>query len=672
MPPAILARLVPAIAACALGAADAAAAALPDLRVRPLTAPAEAVAPGAAITVVVRTVNTGRRRAPKSTTVVLLSRDARRGRDDVRVLRVRVRPLGRGRAAARTARLVVPAATPAGAYRLLACSDGRRVVRERRERNNCRAARRMLIVRAGAVAPLLGGSSIAAQGSAPPDSPPADPGPPDADGDGVPDARDCAPDDPQVSPDLVDRPDVPAMLDADCDGVDGDAERSVYVSTNGSDEAPGTRDAPKRTVAAAIAQAQLLGYDVLVAAGEYGEALTLADGVTVAGGYGAGWARALDRVSRFSTAARTAAQAIGLRTSTVLQLVTVRAGVSGGKGAPPTLPLPGSSSYGLLVFESPGLVVERVTAIAAAGAPGAAGGTGATGRPGRSGGDGWDGACDEDSFEPGTTLGAGGDPGPSPAGRNGGLGGHGATTYADRGDAGVKGGGALGGAGGPGGDSGDPGDPGGEGQSGEHGVPGSGGAGGGGGVLSSVSGEWVGQAGAAGTNGTSGFGGGGGGGGGANQCLICDYGNGNGGGGGGGGGEGGTGGAGGRAGGSSFGIVVSRSSGAIIRDSVAVAGNGAAGGGGGAGGSGGAGGQGGAGADECLSEIGRGGDGGDGGWGSRGGDGGGGAGGWSVGLLTDSSGITVEGGSFTHGTPGAGGVGAGRPGQAGTAAGRLP
>ena len=52
----------------------------------------------------------------------------------------------------------------------------------------------------------------------------------------------------------ADVPDV-AFTDADCDGVDGDADAAVFVSPDGDDLWPGTRALPMRTLQAAIVAA---------------------------------------------------------------------------------------------------------------------------------------------------------------------------------------------------------------------------------------------------------------------------------------------------------------------------------------------------------------------------------------------------------------------------------
>ncbi len=85
----------------------------------------------------------------------------------------------------------------------------------------------------------------------------------------------------------------PAFDDADCDGFDGDPDSAIFVATSGDDQKPGTRDAPMRTLQAAIDAASAAGKDVYVSAGTYAGSIQLADGVSIFGGYDAadGWSR---------------------------------------------------------------------------------------------------------------------------------------------------------------------------------------------------------------------------------------------------------------------------------------------------------------------------------------------------------------------------------------------
>jgi len=83
----------------------------------------------------------------------------------------------------------------------------------------------------------------------------------------------------------TDLPDV-GGVDANCDGIDGEIVKSVFVSKTGDDAGLGTIDDPLRTIQAGIQKATTLGRrDVLVATGVYEESVTLANGVSVYGGY---------------------------------------------------------------------------------------------------------------------------------------------------------------------------------------------------------------------------------------------------------------------------------------------------------------------------------------------------------------------------------------------------
>ena len=99
---------------------------------------------------------------------------------------------------------------------------------------------------------------------------PLPPTPLDADGDGTPDADDCAPRDASIHPGAADVPD-PAFVDSNCDQIDGTEADAIFVSPTGNDANPGTKARPKREIQAAILP--LLngnGRYILVAFGEYG------------------------------------------------------------------------------------------------------------------------------------------------------------------------------------------------------------------------------------------------------------------------------------------------------------------------------------------------------------------------------------------------------------------
>ena len=92
--------------------------------------------------------NKGGAKARRSTGVLLLSKNKRRDRRDVKVrAKFAVGTLGAGRRSRRRVRVVAPLSVKPGRYYLLACADARRKVRERSEGNNCAASKRRLRVR---------------------------------------------------------------------------------------------------------------------------------------------------------------------------------------------------------------------------------------------------------------------------------------------------------------------------------------------------------------------------------------------------------------------------------------------------------------------------------------------------------------------------------------------
>jgi hypothetical protein len=85
--------------------------------------------------------------------------------------------------------------------------------------------------------------------------------------------------------------------DQNCDGIDGDKKRAIFVSPEGVDEAAGTIDAPVKTLVKAIERATAGSKDVYVCNGAYAETVTLTAAVRVFGGYDCkdGWKRTLER-----------------------------------------------------------------------------------------------------------------------------------------------------------------------------------------------------------------------------------------------------------------------------------------------------------------------------------------------------------------------------------------
>jgi hypothetical protein len=156
-----------------VGSAQAAA---PDARVAAVSGPRTALAGGA---IAVSDTVSVRGRAKAFTIGYFLSADVRRSADDVTLAgERRVKKLRRGRSAGKL-KVVVPVATRSGSYRLLACADAAGRLKERDERNNCRAATGTIrITRVDGVQPGTGDNlkPPAGGGTTPPSIPAPMPG----------------------------------------------------------------------------------------------------------------------------------------------------------------------------------------------------------------------------------------------------------------------------------------------------------------------------------------------------------------------------------------------------------------------------------------------------------------------------------------------------------------
>ncbi len=443
-------------------------------------------------------------------------------------------------------------------------------------------------------------------------------------------------------------------IDLNCDGIDGDESRSVFVASYGDDSNDGSRYMPLKTIQAAIDLAnQTPSKDwVLVQEGLYREVLQLQEGVNIAGGYELGWKRDGNGFAQVEGGNPTII-GLGIEQETLLMNLDVRPVEEFEEGR--------SSVVTMALEQSPGVVLERMFIVGGAGARGADGAQGAQGVSGTRGANGGNGKEDSSGVicssnsRPSGGLGGVSACGGAPGGDGGRPG-----KEHDSGDTGTSGEstpeGVAGGGGGPGGASSRVGTPGDDGGAGVSGVPG---------VGASNSGsffgyEWQGNIGGIGFTGSGGAGGGGGGGGGGGS-NNCDSWGGTGGGGGS-GGCGGEGGFGGSSGGASVALMLTDSD-IVIRNCRIVIGQGGAGGDGGPGGFGGAGGPGGNGG-EREDDSGAGGKGGEGGKGGLGGSGGGGAGGPAFGVFSNVAlSVDPEETHFVEGSAGFGGSGSGDNGS---------
>ena len=158
----------------AAGAAKHRAAA--DLAVARVGGAPASLAAGGDLRVAFTVRNGGAKRAKASKAGFMLSVDARRDAADVPLGTARVKALGRRRSARGSAALRVPGNVQPGTYRLLACADLAGRIRERNERNNCRAAAAGITVLAGAQSePPSRPGSDTAQLPPPPTGPGTDP-----------------------------------------------------------------------------------------------------------------------------------------------------------------------------------------------------------------------------------------------------------------------------------------------------------------------------------------------------------------------------------------------------------------------------------------------------------------------------------------------------------------
>lgn len=455
--------------------------------------------------------------------------------------------------------------------------------------------------------------------------------------------------------------------DSNCDGLDGDAARALFVDGfGGNDSNPGTKALPLKTLGAALAS--LAGTSssvdqIYVSEGTYVESLTLVAGVSIYGGFKAadGWTRnPSHKVVVQGNQADANGHVVAVRGSnlagskrTVIQNLEIVSGVA-------TAYVPGTrqgaSSYGIHCTNCTALDVVGAIVRAGAGAAGATGvNAGSTPTLTQSELNACVGTDGENNAHRTVDGGPGGIAPSCAPGRTGGHGGQGTQNEGLAGSPGLV---VSGGGGAPGAKVGRQtvGNVGGSGAAGSDGVAGAGGTSAG----SLVQGFWTGRSGSVGGNGLPGHGGGGAsGGGGKKRTAAADRGGG-GGGGGGAGGCGGSGGDGGGAGGGSIAMQLVNSTGATLQTSKLHTSSGGLGGTGRTGASGTLGCNGGAGGTgyKDAADGGRGGRGGSGGGGAAGG---GGAGGPSIGVLT--SGTTLSGVPGTNTiAPSVGGAGGSGPG----------
>ena len=158
----------------ALPAGAAAAPGRADLKLAKVAVTPAAAAPGAQVRVSDVVRNAGRRKAGASRVAYFLSKDAKKDKGDVRLSGARsVRTLLRGRRSSGGSGLTIPSSVAPGAWFVLACADAGGKVKERSEKDNCKAAA-LRVVAAGSgssTVPAPGGGAAPAPGAGPAPAP---------------------------------------------------------------------------------------------------------------------------------------------------------------------------------------------------------------------------------------------------------------------------------------------------------------------------------------------------------------------------------------------------------------------------------------------------------------------------------------------------------------------
>lgn len=148
-----------------VAAPGALAAGKPDLIVAKLSEPPATLAPGGELDISEKTKNKGKRAAKPSKTAFFLSLDDQADERDIALGSRAVKKLGPKKASSATTTVTVPLATSTGSHRLLACADDAGRVKERNERNNCRASASALnvVVNPLGIDPVLDAARAATQ-----------------------------------------------------------------------------------------------------------------------------------------------------------------------------------------------------------------------------------------------------------------------------------------------------------------------------------------------------------------------------------------------------------------------------------------------------------------------------------------------------------------------------
>ncbi|HWC48100.1 MAG TPA: CARDB domain-containing protein [Solirubrobacterales bacterium] len=150
---AVLLILVLGLAAAAPAGAKSA---LPNLAVTKVSKPPKTKTVGSKIKLIVKVANKGGSQAPATKLGLYLGKGKKHKKKDRRLKRVKVKSLAAGKGQKLKLKALLPKKTKPGTYRLFACVDDTRRVKESRENDNCRGSKKLrLLGNAKTLAPLL-------------------------------------------------------------------------------------------------------------------------------------------------------------------------------------------------------------------------------------------------------------------------------------------------------------------------------------------------------------------------------------------------------------------------------------------------------------------------------------------------------------------------------------
>jgi hypothetical protein len=134
-----LLALAPAAGAKSKGSAE------PDLTVKKVSKPPKTGVVGSKLKLVVKVKNVGGANAGKSKLGLYLGKGKKHTKKDKRLKRVKVKPLAAGKGKKLKLRVTLPAKSKLGSYRLFACADDTKKVKEAKERN-CKGTRKIKLI----------------------------------------------------------------------------------------------------------------------------------------------------------------------------------------------------------------------------------------------------------------------------------------------------------------------------------------------------------------------------------------------------------------------------------------------------------------------------------------------------------------------------------------------